>query len=99
MHDGFRHLAAPLAFRYVRAQELLAAWFDVLTFSTNCEVSEEALTAPSVDALTISTNQVVVERALSMSLNLAVPSKESTCKLSLPPFGMWFLKYSMQLRL
>ena len=46
-----------------------------------------------------STNPVVVERALSMSLNLAVPSKESTCKLSLPPFGMWFLKYLKQLRL
>ena len=102
---GFRHFAAPLARRYVRAHELLAARLDVLTISISLEMFEEAPTAPCVDALTISTNlaaferalsdpivgaltistnPLVVERALPMTINPAVPLKESTCKLSLP---------------
>ena len=64
---------------------------DALTISTNPETTEEALTAPCIDALsgtivgvlTISTNLAVVERALSMSINPAVPSTGSTCKLAL----------------
>ena len=77
---GFRHFAAPLAARYVRAHELLATRLDVLTISISLEMFEEALTAPTVGTLTISTTPETTEDALTapcvdaltISTNLAV---------------------------